>query len=200
MKELSTNVEKNDEKSFGGFMKRCGNSLAMPIIMIVLGLFMIIWANEAVDLVVRMIGIVVLVVGVGMACTMLAQVSSVTMVFSIILVITGLICIINPHGVAKYVMTVIGVFMLINSVLRIRDAYRVKGQTDFFKQFILNDLITLVFAFLLIVLNTWIIDSMARIAGVIIFVLGITNLMTAIKVYYDGGRYVDDGSDVVWEE
>ena len=42
-----------------------------------------------------------------------------------------------------------------------------------------------------------------QIIGVVIFIiliLGITNLVTAIKVYYDGGRYVDDGTDVVWEE
>ena len=36
--------------------------------------------------------------------------------------------------------------------------------------------------------------------GVILAVLGISNIITVFKVYRDGGRYVDDGSDVVWEE
>lgn len=198
MNEISTKVE--SDKSFGGFMKRCGNSLAMPLIMVIIGLFMIIWGDVAVEMVVRMIGIVVLVVGVALACTMLAQYSPVTMVFSVILAVTGLICIVSPTGVADYVMVIIGIFMLINSVLRIRDAYRIKAQTNFFKQFIINDLVTLVLSFFMIFFKSLILSSLARFFGIIILILGITNLMTAIKVYYDGGRYVDDGTDVVWEE
>ena len=198
MNELSTST--NPKKTFKGFMEKCGTSLAMPFIMIILGLFMIIWGNEAVDMVVRMIGIVVLVVGVGLACTLLAGLSPATMAFAILLVVTGLICIVNPGGIAAYVMIIIGVFVLVNSIMRIRDAYRVKAQTDFFKQFLINDLITLFLGLFMIIFNKWIIVTMARVAGVIILILGITNLVTAIKVYYDGGRYVDDGTDVVWEE
>lgn len=198
MKELSTKVEgANSAKSF---FQRCGNSLAMPFIMVILGLFLIIWGDEAVDLVVRMMGVILLVAGVGLGCTLLAGISPVTMTFAVLLVVTGLICIITPKGVASYVMVVIGVFILVNSILRIRDAYKIKGQTDFFKQFIINDLITLVFGFVLIVFNRWLIVNAAIVLGIIVLILGITNLLTAMKVYHDGGRYVDDGSDVVWEE
>ncbi len=172
----------------------------MPFIMVILGLFLIIWGDEAVDLVVRMMGVILLVVGVGIACTLLAGLSPVTMTFALLLVVTGLICIITPKGVASYVMVVIGVFILVNSILRIRDAYKIKGQTDFFKQFIINDLITLVFGFILIIFNRWLIVNAAMILGIIVLILGVTNLLTAMKVYHDGGRYVDDDSDVVWEE
>ena len=198
MKELSTKVE--GENSAKTFFQRCGNSLAMPFIMVILGLFLIIWGDEAVDLVVRMMGVILLVAGVGLGCTLLAGISPVTMTFAVLLVVTGLICIITPKGVASYVMVVIGVFILVNSILRIRDAYKIKGQTDFFKQFIINDLITLVFGFVLIVFNRWLIVNAAIVLGIIVLILGITNLLTAMKVYHDGGRYVDDGSDVVWEE
>ena len=198
MKELSTKVE--GENSAKTFFQRCGNSLAMPFIMVILGLFLIIWGDEAVDLVVRMMGVILLVVGVGIACTLLAGLSPVTMTFALLLVVTGLICIITPKGVASYVMVVIGVFILVNSILRIRDAYKIKGQTDFFKQFIINDLITLVFGFILIIFNRWLIVNAAMILGIIVLILGITNLLTAMMVYHDGGRYVDDDSDVVWEE
>ncbi len=198
MKELSTKVE--GANSAKRFFQRCGNSLAMPFIMVILGLFLIIWGDEAVDLVVRMMGVILLVAGVGLGCTLLAGISPVTMTFAVLLVVTGLICIITPKGVASYVMVVIGVFILVNSILRIRDAYKIKGQTDFFKQFIINDLITLVFGFVLIVFNRWLIVNAAIVLGIIVLILGITNLLTAMKVYHDGGRYVDDGSDVVWEE
>lgn len=198
MKELSTKVE--GENSAKTFFRKCGNSLAMPFIMVILGLFLIIWGDEAVDLVVRMMGVILLVVGVGIACTLLAGLSPVTMTFALLLVVTGLICIITPKGVASYVMVVIGVFILVNSILRIRDAYKIKGQTDFFKQFIINDLITLVFGFILIIFNRWLIVNAAMILGIIVLILGVTNLLTAMKVYHDGGRYVDDDSDVVWEE
>ncbi len=198
MKELSTKVK--GENSAKTFFQRCGNSLAMPFIMVILGLFLIIWGDEAVDLVVRMMGVILLVVGVGIACTLLAGLSPVTMTFALLLVVTGLICIITPKGVASYVMVVIGVFILVNSILRIRDAYKIKGQTDFFKQFIINDLITLVFGFILIIFNRWLIVNAAMILGIIVLILGVTNLLTAMKVYHDGGRYVDDDSDVVWEE
>ena len=34
---------------------------------------------------------------------------------------------------------------------------------------------------------------------VFLLILGVTNLITAYKVYRDG-KFVDDGTDVVWEE
>jgi TRAP-type mannitol/chloroaromatic compound transport system permease small subunit len=37
------------------------------------------------------------------------------------------------------------------------------------------------------------------IVGVLMVLLGVSNIVTAVKVYLDG-KYIDDGSDVVWEE
>jgi uncharacterized membrane protein HdeD (DUF308 family) len=42
-------------------------------------------------------------------------------------------------------------------------------------------------------------STLVMIIGVIMIILGISNIITVIRVYRDG-RYIDDGSDVVWEE
>jgi hypothetical protein len=38
-----------------------------------------------------------------------------------------------------------------------------------------------------------------RVLGIVILIFGITNLIEVINVYRNG-RFVDDGTDVVWEE
>ena len=186
-------------KTFKDFVQRSGSALVMPIIMIVLGLFLIIWADKAVDMAVRIIGVVVLVVAAGMACTLVSNMNHATLAFSIVLGCVGLICIITPGFVSAYVLIIIGFFILVNAIVRIIDAYKIKGNSDNFVQYIVNDLITLGVGFLVIIFNRFIIDSLARVSGIIILVLGITNLITAIGVYND--RIItDDGVEVMLED
>ncbi|MEE3399049.1 MAG: DUF308 domain-containing protein, partial [Eubacterium sp.] len=74
-----------------------------------------------------------------------------------------------------------------------------KGRSDHFVQYIINDIITLVLGIVLVAIPLDIASTLVMIIGVIMIILGISNIITVIRVYRDG-RYIDDGSDVVWEE
>ena len=115
------------------------------------------------------------------------------------LVAFGIICIAFPGVIAAFIVKAIGVMVLINSAIRIHDAYMVKGRSDHFVQYIINDIITLVLGIVLVAIPLDIASTLVMIIGVIMIILGISNIITVIRVYRDG-RYIDDGSDVVWEE
>ena len=40
---------------------------------------------------------------------------------------------------------------------------------------------------------------LVRIVGAVMIILGVSNVVMAVRVYKDG-KYINDGTDVVWEE
>ena len=89
--------------------------------------------------------------------------------------------------------------ILVNSGFRIYDAYQIKGKTDNFVKYVINDIITFVLGLVLLCFSLNAVGAVVRVVGVFMLILGVTNVITAVKVYKDG-RFVDDGSDIVWEE
>ena len=83
--------------------------------------------------------------------------------------------------------------------MRIHDAYVIRGKSDGFKMYMLNDVITLIIGLVLLFIPMDVASIIVIILGVFLLILGVTNLITAYKVYRDG-KFVDDGTDVVWEE
>ena len=188
-----------NKKSIKDFFEKNASSLAVPLIMIVIGLLFALAPGGAVNLTVTVIGVIFIVVGVILAGTLLAAYSPFTMAVSIVLVLFGIICIARPSAIADFIIKAIGIVILVNSGLRIYDAYQIKGKSDNFVKYIVNDIITLVLGLILVCFSLNAVGAVVRVVGVIMLILGITNVITAIKVYKDG-RFIDDGSDVVWEE
>ena len=186
-------------KSIKDFFQKNSISLAIPLVMIVVGLFFIFCPGSAISLTVKVVGIVFVIVGAIMACTLIASYSPITMSIAIVLIVFGIICIALPGVIASFVVKAIGIMILINAILRIRDAYIIKGKSDKFVQYIINDAITLILGIVLIAIPLDLANALVITIGVLMLVLGISNIITVIKVYRDG-RFIDDGSDVVWEE
>lgn len=182
------------------FIKKNSRNLAVPTIMLIIGLFFIIKPDGALDITVKVVGVLFVIVGVLLGCSLMAAVSTVSMVLAVALVLIGIICLAASGFVASLILKVIGLCVTVNSIMSIHDAYVVKGKSDNFLAYIINDIITLIVGIVLFFIPTTVASVVVVVLGVILAVLGISNIITVFKVYRDGGRYVDDGSDVVWEE
>lgn len=188
-----------NKKTLKNFFEKNASALAVPAILIVIGLFFVCYPDSAVSITVKVIGVAFVVVGVVLACTLLAAYSPFTLAISIITAVFGIVCIALPGVIASFVIKVLGLVVLVNSLLRLHDAYMIKGKSDHFIEFIINDIITLILGIVLVVMPLHAAKVFVIIIGVVMIILGISNLITVVRVYIDG-RYVDDGSDVVWEE
>ena len=186
-------------KSIKDFIQKNTGSLAVPISMIIIGLLFICLQGDAINFTVKIIGIVFVVAGIIMASSLLASFSPFVTVISAVLVIFGILVIALSRVFVNFIVVVLGIIILVNSAIRIYDAYKVKGRSDNFIKYIINDILTLILGLILILLPGNIANAAVITIGVVLIILGITNIITAIKVYKDG-RYVDDGTDVVWEE
>ncbi len=188
-----------NSKSVKDFVSKNISSLAVPIAMIIIGLFFVLSPGSAIGITVKVIGVIFVSLGLILSGTLIVAYSKITLVISIILAVLGIVCIAASDSVAAFVIKVLGIIILVNSALRIHDAYEIKGISDRFIQYIINDLITLVLGIVLIVMPLGAAAVFVRIVGAIMIILGISNVITAIRIYKDG-QYVDDGTDVVWEE
>ena len=188
-----------NKKTIKDFIQKNSSSLAVPVMMIVIGLFFIAFPGGALNLTVKVIGVIFVVIGLILSGTLIAAYSSVTMAIAIFTILIGIICIALSGSVAAFVIKLIGVIVVVNCALRIHDAYQIKGVSDNFVFYIINDLITLVLGILLLVMPMSAAKVFVIIVGVLMVALGVSNIITAVRIYKDG-QYIDDGSDVVWEE
>ena len=182
------------------FIKKNSKNLAVPAIMLIIGGFFIFKPDGALDITVKVVGILFVIVGILLGCSLMAAVSTASMVLAIALVLIGIICLAASGFVASLILKVIGLCVTVNSIMSIHDAYVIKGKSDNFLAYIINDVITLILGVVLFFIPTTVANVVVIVLGIILAVLGISNIITVFKVYKDGGRYVDDGSDVVWEE
>ena len=188
-----------NKKSIKDFFQKNSSALVVPLIMIVLGIFFVFFPGSAIGITVKVVGIVLVIIGAILACSLIAAYSPLSMAIAIILIIFGIVCIASPAFITAFVIKAIGICIVINSLVRIYDAYKIKGRSDSFVQYVIVDILTLVLGVVLMVAPLGIASSIVMVIGIILLVLGVTNVITVIRVYKDG-RYVDDGSDVVWEE
>ena len=186
--------------SLTDFLKKNSKNLVVPIILIVIGIFMICNPTGWLNLIVKIVGILFVAAGVLLGCSTISKMGSPTMVFSIILVIIGILCLAMSERLADLILILIGVSMIVNSVVSIHDAYLIKGKSDHFLAYIINDIITLVIGVALIFVPKGVVGAIAITIGVVLCIIGVSNIITVFRVFRDGGRYIDDGSDVVWEE
>ena len=189
-----------NRNSLGNFIKKNFKSMIVPLCMIVLGIFFIVSPGSAVSIAVKVFGILLVIVGVVLGCTVVAVISPGTMILAVALVLIGILCLAASGSVASLILKIIGLFVLVNSFMSIHSAYVVKGRSNGFIFYIINDVLTLILGFVLLFFPLDAATTVVMILGIFMTVMGISNLITVFKVYRDGGRYIDDGSGVVWEE
>ena len=130
-------------KSIKGFFEKNGRSLIIPLVMIIVGLFFVLFPGSAINLTVKVVGIVFVIIGAILACTLMAAYSPMTMATAIVIILLGILCIAFPTFIASFIIKAIGIMVLVSSAFRIHDAYMIKGKSDSFIIYIINELITL---------------------------------------------------------
>lgn len=186
-------------KSIKGFFEKNSRALIVPAVMIVLGLFFILFPQNAISLTVKVVGVVFVLIGAVLACTLIARFSRFTVAIAAALMLFGIVCIAASGVVASFIIKIIGCIVIVNSVMRIYDAYKIKGSSDHFIEYIVNDVATLVLGIVLLLIPMTIVGAAVIVLGAFLLVIGISNVITCARVYRDGS-FVDDGTDVVWEE
>ena len=201
-------IEKKDsggmqpEKNFINFVKFESKRYAIPFIMLVLGLLFILLQGNVLDVLVTVLGVVLMIGGVIMGLSLLSATSPLVVFGASALFILGLISVINPSWVATFFLKVIGLCVFLNSLIRIIMEHSLKGKTSKYSFYFITDIVTAAVGLLLFLFpTTWLqsVSFLFYVFGILLMVLGIFNIYTAYKVYKEG-RYVNDGTDVVWEE
>lgn len=190
------------EKNFPNFVKFESKSYMIPLIMFVLGLLFVLIQGNVLDVIVTILGVVLMIGGVVMGITLMTAFSPLTVFIASMLFIMGIVCVANPGWVAGFFLKVVGLCILLNSLIRLVTEHSLKGKSSKYNFYLVTDLVSLVIGLLLFLFpKAWLdgVSWLFIVFGVILMVLGVFNLYTAYKVYKEG-RYVNDGSGVVWEE
>jgi len=201
-------IEKKDpsgpqpEKNFMNFVKFESKRYAIPFLMLILGLLFILLQGNVLSVLVTVLGVVLMIAGVIMGFSLMSSMSPLVIFGASSLFILGLISVINPTWVATFFLKVVGLGMFLNSLIRIITEHSLKGKSEKYSFYFIIDIITAAVGILLFLFPmAWLtsVSFLFYVFGIVLMLLGIFNLYTAYKVYKEG-RYVNDGTDVVWEE
>jgi uncharacterized membrane protein HdeD (DUF308 family) len=211
VKKMAKLIEKKDsgqqeavrrEKNFPNFVKYESKSYTIPLIMFVLGLLFVLIQGNVLDVIVTILGVVLMIGGVVMGISLMSNFSPLTVFVASMLFIMGIICVANPGWVAGFFLKVVGLCILLNALIRIVTEHSLKGKSEKYNFYLMIDVVSLVIGLLLFLFpKAWLdgVSWLFIVFGVILIILGVFNLYSAFKVYKEG-RYVNDGTDVVWEE
>jgi uncharacterized membrane protein HdeD (DUF308 family) len=190
------------EKNFPNFVKYESKNYIIPLIMFILGLLFVLIQGNVLNVIVTILGVILMIGGVVMGISLMTTFSPLTVFVASVLFIMGVICVANPGWVAGFFLKVVGLCILLNSLIRLVTEHSLKGKSEKYNFYLLVDVVSLVIGLLLFLFPKAWLDAAAwlfYVFGVILMILGVFNLYSAFKVYKEG-RYVNDGSDVVWEE
>ena len=97
-----------NKKSLTDFYKKNSTALAVPLIMIIIGLLLTISPGDAVDFTVRTIGIIFVAIGIFIGSSLVTGYSRLILAVAIIFAVIGIVCIANPGLVAAFIIKTIG--------------------------------------------------------------------------------------------
>ncbi len=187
-----------EEKNFKRFLKREAKSLAIPLMMIVLGALFIAIKSAILSALVTIVGVLLIVGGVALGLSLLSAMEPLTVIGAAILVLMGIICVTNAFGVSGFILMVIGICIFVNALFRIFIERSLRGSSGF-KNYLINDIITAILGVVLMIMPKTAADAFFVVVGIFMVILGISNIISSY-LFYKNGRYVNDGTDVVWEE
>ncbi len=190
------------EKNFTNFVKFESKRYVIPFIMLILGILFILLKGNVLDVLVTVLGVILMIIGVILGLSLMNNSSPLVIFGASTVFILGLISVVNPGWVANFFLKVVGLCILLNAVIRLVVEHSLKGKSDKYNIYFITDLVTAVVGLLLFLFpKTWLesVSFLFYVIGILLVVLGIFNLYTSYKVYKEG-RYVNDGTGVVWEE
>ena len=186
------------EKNIKSFIQSEAKSLAIPLMMIILGALFIAIKGAIVSALVTIVGVILIVGGVVLFLTLFSRLEPFTIAGAGILVLIGIFCVTDSFGVSGFILTVVGIFIFVNAIIRIFVERTLRGNASY-KRYLINDIITAALGLILMIMPKTAADAIFIVVGIFMVILGVSNIISAYA-FYKNGRYVDDGSDVVWEE
>ena len=190
------------EKNIMNFVKFESKRYVIPFIMLILGILFILLQGNVLDVLVTVLGVILMIGAVVLGLSLLSTMSPLVIFGASTLFILGLISVVNPGWVSNFFLKVVGLCIFLNSLVRIIVEHSLKGTSDKYNIYLITDIVSAVVGLLLFLFpKTWLesVSFLFYVFGIVLVILGIFNLYTAYKVYKEG-RFVNDGTDVVWEE
>ena len=190
------------EKNIMNFVKFESKRYVIPFIMLILGILFILLQGNVLDVLVTVLGVILMIGAVVLGLSLLSTMSPLVIFGASTLFILGLISVVNPGWVSNFFLKVVGLCIFLNSLVRIIVEHSLKGKSDKYNVYLITDIVSAVVGLLLFLFpKTWLesFSFLFYVFGIVLVILGIFNLYTAYKVYKEG-RFVNDGTDVVWEE
>ncbi len=182
------------------FFQKEGKALVMPVVMVVIGLLFVLFPGSAISATGKLVGIVLVVVGAFIGCSLMATFTPIMAGLAVCLVVLGIISIAAPGMVAGMILKVIGVLILIHAVIRLMDAYKVKSEVKSFKFYLSIDMFSLAVGILLVFVPHLVANWVVIVVGIVLLVSGLSNIVSSFKLYGEG-RYLENDKDgAVWEE
>ena len=183
------------------YFQKEGKALVMPIVMIVIGLLFILFPGSAISATGKLVGIVLVVVGAFIGCSLMATFNPMMAALAGTLVVLGIVSIAAPGLVAGLILKIIGIFILIHAVLRLMAAYKVKSEVQSFKFYFGIDTFSLAVGLLLVFVPHLVASWLVIVVGIVLLISGLSNIVSSFKFYKEGGRYLEHDKDgAVWEE
>ncbi|MCR5147883.1 MAG: DUF308 domain-containing protein [Eubacterium sp.] len=183
-------------KNFGRFLTEDSKSLVVPVLMMILGIIFIINPGAILATVVRVVGVLLIIGGIVTVITKLDKVTPNVVVVAALFAIVGIVFLVFAGSVASGFIKLFGIIILVNSCLKLWEAYKLQKKTggQGWKIFMCVDGVTALFGIILLFVPY----SIAFVIGIILVIIGIVNIANAYLVFSNG--YVVYGTDVIMKK
>ena len=163
-------------------MKEKITDIIMAILVILFGLFLVIWADEVTNAMSIVIGILIILYGIRKIYEYFTfKVDTGNIIIGIISIVFGLFLTINLSFIKELISFIIGIYILLISINSLITILKLNSAAKYNKSIILT-VIGIIIGFLCIIGKFIIPDLFLRFTGIMIIGFGIINILNTIMV------------------
>ena len=163
-------------------MKEKITDIIMAILVILFGLFLVIWADEVTNAMSIVIGILIILYGIRKIYEYFTfKVDTGNIIIGIISIVFGLFLTINLSFIKELISFIIGIYILLISINSLITILKLNSVAKYNKSIILT-VIGIIIGFLCIIGKFIIPDLFLRFTGIMIIGFGIINILNTIMV------------------
>ena len=162
--------------------------IILSVIYIILGVILLIYPSQTIDVICRIIGATAVICGAYMIMKFFFRgassiLSATGLVFGIFCLVCGIILIASPDFVKSILPFIIGIVIIIDSAFKLMTSFEIKNTTrEGWLGVLVLSVIGLVFGFIIVFNAGATADFIVRIIGVSLIVEAIENLCTAAVI------------------
>lgn len=154
------------------------------IVCLVFGVVLIVFPGKTIDIVCYIAGCAAITLGLIALIMLLTKKEQMfpvlTMVLGIVCIVCGIILLVHPDFVKRIIPSIIGLFIIIDSIIRGVSALTIKGKSLYWVGAFTLSIVGVVFGILVMVFGDKVADVMAVLAGVALIIDSIENLIIYI--------------------